>query len=178
MKSRTLGFLAMAAVLLVAGAAPPVLGQTVQKAPPPPKGSPPAKDTVIKKNPPVFTGKADLCFSSVDGVGTYATVDPDGDGCLMQQEYKFGIKNVGVKEAPSFVVQFTFSNSVTKQKEVVNRRITVLKPGQVVVVTFKFSFVADSYSIKLDAKGEVEEVKESNNENVISCIGGAWKVCK
>jgi hypothetical protein len=122
-----------------------------------------------------IVAKAEFCFSSIEGVGPLGpTVDPDGDGCMMQQEYTFGIKNTGIVDAPSSVVQLTITNSHTKEKRVINRRITVLKPGQVVTVTFKFSIVADYYLVKLDAKREVEEVNESNNQREMWCDAGVF----
>jgi CARDB protein len=120
-----------------------------------------------------IVARAEFCFSSIEGVGPLGpTVDPDGDGCIMHQEYTFGIKNTGIVDAPSSVVQLTITNSHTKEKRVINRRITVLKPGQVVTVPFKFSIVADYYLVKLDAKQEVEEVNESNNQHEMWCSGG------
>ena len=119
-----------------------------------------------------MSAKAEFCLSSIKGTGPMATVDPDGDGCLMQQEYTFVIKNTGIVTAPSSVVQLIISNSQNKEKRVVNRRISDLKPGQIVSVTFKFSIVADSYKLRLDAKGEVDELSEGNNEYLASCSGG------
>jgi hypothetical protein len=160
----------------------PVKDAATGKRPSAVKDTKPTPDSVndigVKKIPPVIDAKAEFCIFSEEGIGPLVTADPNPiHGCLWHQEYTFRIRNKGLATAPSTVVQLTIINTFTKEQRVINKRISVLKPGQVATVNFKFSIVADEFVLKLDAKGEVEEVNENNNVYRGYCELGGSRPC-